>query len=612
MLNQVAAVNGSFVTRPIPKELKRKPVIEELNQPLDKVQIIFDASFALANCESPREVIEQLLSLVISHFANKNCIIARFEPVSDILYFERIVANGQLHPSFYTPFAKHQGLTSHIIRKQLPLLVANMQKSRFTVDPQLAQLIGPVQSWLGVPLVVQHNNQTIVYGAVVIWSQEPTAFSSQDADLLAALAHLASKAFHSAQMYEANQRHLAEMTMLKRVASALTADMGLEDIVVDVLNHVTATMDVERGVLLLVEPNNNALVMQATFPPGTMPPGFRYLSLKSTLVGRSVTTGCPVTAVQTGQRTIDFNAKSLLSVPLTLDGLAIGALVVINKKNGFFSEADVDLLTTVNAFVSAAFKHFQLQANVLAERDRVLEAEETARKTLARNLHDGPIQQAASLHMQLDFCRALLERKPEMLSDELFRAQSMAQAMVHQMRTTLFEMHPLILKTEGLVPALEMFLERRQADLIGDHRPNLHLQVVGQTGKSAISRLDSDVESAIFAIVQETVNNAIKHAQAKQLVVNIEETEHSIHVKIIDDGQGFDVNEVLKEYHRGSSIGMISIREQAELLGGDLQITSKPGLGTKVELFIPKTKKERLRQRGRTGNLTLPPNFHHF
>ena len=175
---------------------------------------------------------------------------------------------------------------------------------------------------------------------------------------------------------------------------------------------------------------------------------------------------------------------------------------------------------------------------------------------------------------------------------------------MRQMRTAIFELRPLILETEGLEAALKTFLERRQDDSEVQAQLVFRVDSPHPTGK--LSRFDSKVETSVFAIIQEAVNNAIKHAQAKNITVHLREAERGIHVTIADNGKGFDIDNVMSNYAQRTSLGMQNIKERTELLGGDLHLTSNVGAGTQIRVFIPRTEADRKRKRGVTGRLQLP------
>ncbi|HXV98178.1 MAG TPA: ATP-binding protein, partial [Anaerolineae bacterium] len=145
---------------------------------------------------------------------------------------------------------------------------------------------------------------------------------------------------------------------------------------------------------------------------------------------------------------------------------------------------------------------------------------------------------------------------------------------------------------------------RRQNDITGE-TPKLILKIETDNPNGDISRQDGKVEAAIFAIVQETVNNAIKHAQAQHIVVQLTETPTAVYTVIKDDGQGFDVNQTMSNYEQRGSLGMLNLRERTQLVGGELSIRSTPGNGTRITIQVPKEHAERLKKRNTTGTLSL-------
>lgn len=206
--------------------------------------------------------------------------------------------------------------------------------------------------------------------------------------------------------------------------------------------------------------------------------------------------------------------------------------------------------------------------------------------------------------MRLDYCLRLLEEKPEELRTEIPQALQMSERAVHQMRTTIFELRPLVLETEGLEAALDTFIKRLKQDLADQPAPQLRLSIEVDNPQGHLTRQDAKVEAAIFSIIQEAVNNALKHAEASQIGVQLKETNTALYVSIADDGRGFDVDKVTNNYGQRGSLGLVNIKERAELIGGDQVIRSIPGRGTRVRIFIPKSTLARQKQRTQSGILS--------
>lgn len=283
----------------------------------------------------------------------------------------------------------------------------------------------------------------------------------------------------------------------------------------------------------------------------------------------------------------DQPIRSWLSVPIvdpTHNHSAHGAIVVWSDQPNAFTDHQLELLSTLGTQAAIDLKNAHLQS-VLEERDRVMEAEEQIRKDLARDLHDGPLQLVSALIMRLDICRKTLKKEKALPPEQIDYLQEVAERAVHQMRTMLFALRPIVLETQGLVAALRVLLERRQKTV---EKTTLNLDIETDRPDGEISRQQVKTEAAIYAIVQEAVNNALKHAQARTITVQVKETSAEICATVIDDGRGFDVDRVLQGYEQRDSLGLINIKERADLVGGVLAIESRPGQGTRIVICVPK------------------------
>jgi signal transduction histidine kinase len=142
----------------------------------------------------------------------------------------------------------------------------------------------------------------------------------------------------------------------------------------------------------------------------------------------------------------------------------------------------------------------------------------------------------------------------------------------------LFELRPVILETHGLIPALEAYSSR-----LGEtERFEVHLDV-----DKEMPRLRRQAEAAIFAVVQEAIGNAKKHTEARNMWIEVRRERDKLRVSVRDDGQGFEVDRTLAAAEDRGSLGMIHMRESAELLQGTLALQSAVGRGTIVSLLIP-------------------------
>jgi signal transduction histidine kinase len=389
------------------------------------------------------------------------------------------------------------------------------------------------------------------------------------------------------------EKRVEELALLNEMSTSLSSTLDLDEVLTLIMERINAVLKVEAGSLLLVDNETGELVFQIALgekAEGVKP--FR-LQMGQGIAGHVARSGEPlmISDAQKDRRhykapdvATDFLTRSILCVPMIFKGKIIGVIEIMNKLEGDFTESDLTLLNSIATYAAIAIENARLHQSVLAERDRVVVAQEEVQKELARDLHDGPTQLVAGMLMKLDFVEKALTRDPSLVEEEIAQLIDLGQRASHQMRTLLFRLRPLILETQGLVPALETFLMRRQEEEAGI---TFHLEVRTEREDDQLIRRDLKDEAAIFAIVQEAVRNALKHAQADNIWVRLAEQAGELMVMVQDDGVGFDTAAVESDYEQRGSLGMVNIRERAELVGGRLTLRSAPGHGTEVMIHVP-------------------------
>jgi signal transduction histidine kinase len=389
------------------------------------------------------------------------------------------------------------------------------------------------------------------------------------------------------------ERRVEELAILNEMSTSLSSTLDLDKVLTLIMERINAVLKVEAGSLLLIDDETGELVFQIALgekAEGVKP--FR-LQMGQGIAGHVAQSGEPlmISDAQKDRRhfrevdvTTDFLTRAMLCVPMIFKGKVIGVIEIMNKLEGDFTESDLTLLSSIATYAAIAIENARLHQSVLAERDRVVVAQEEVQKKLARDLHDGPTQLVAGMLMRLDFIQKALTRDPSLAEKEISQVIDLGQRASHQMRTLLFKLRPLILETQGLVPALETFLTRQQKE---EADTTLHLEVRTERGDDHLTRRDPKDEAAIFAIVQEAVRNALKHAQADNIWVRLAEQAGELMVIVQDDGVGFDTAAVENDYEQRGSLGMVNIRERAELVGGHLTLRSAPGQGTEVMIRVP-------------------------
>ncbi|OQY48290.1 MAG: hypothetical protein B6242_02725 [Anaerolineaceae bacterium 4572_78] len=209
----------------------------------------------------------------------------------------------------------------------------------------------------------------------------------------------------------------------------------------------------------------------------------------------------------------------------------------------------------------------------------VTNSQEDERKRIARDLHDGTLQTLIAIGQRIALVRDALDEQPVAKSQEqLTEVRGMVTESVNELRRFSRDLRPLVLEDLGLVPALFYLIGRLQqkADISAD------LEVEGE----AIG-LHQNLEIAIFRIVQEALNNILKHAQASQVIVTARFLPRQTILEIRDNGKGFVVPQDASELAHSGSFGLMGLEERAQLFGGDISIQSARDEGTIVRVILP-------------------------
>jgi len=274
-------------------------------------------------------------------------------------------------------------------------------------------------------------------------------------------------------------------------------------------------------------------------------------------------------------------ASACLCLPLQANGRLSGALCLLRPALAGLSESDVAFFRALAGQVSVALHNADLYAEVRTGRERLqalsrrlVEAQEAERRHIARELHDEAAQALTSLKLGL----GLLERHlgdPQASRARLRQLKDLADGISLSLHRLAADLRPASLDHAGLVPALRQYA----GAVASEHALEVHFDVVGLDGE----RLPAEVESAVFRIVQEALANAIRHARATRVGVGLERHDGRLLAFVQDDGVGFDPTQAANS----GRLGLVGMRERAEMLGGSLTIDTAPGEGTTVALEVP-------------------------
>ena len=273
--------------------------------------------------------------------------------------------------------------------------------------------------------------------------------------------------------------------------------------------------------------------------------------------------------------------RSVACLPLVIGLKIYGVLLFGHRRPQYFTGERLEILETVAQQAVIALQNARLYRELEEEKERIMEIQEEARKKLARDLHDGPTQSVAAIAMRINFARRLMERDPQATAEELYKIEELARRTTKEIRQMLFTLRPLILETKGLVAAMKQ-LAAKIADAHGQ-------QVIVDAAPDVAQGLGLNKQTMVFMIAEEALTNARKHAQARHVWVRMARRNDLFLMEVEDDGVGFNLGAIDSGYANLGSLGLVNMRERAELINGLLDIASEPGQGTVVSLQVPIT-----------------------
>lgn len=263
---------------------------------------------------------------------------------------------------------------------------------------------------------------------------------------------------------------------------------------------------------------------------------------------------------------LQFPGGNIVSIPLLYDGVTLG---VFNAYYAFTSPpniADLSLFSSIAELTALTIKNAR---DFAAAQDRAALEE---RRRLARELHDSVSQQLYGITLGVQSARHFIETDPPYATESLDYALSLARACQADMRALLFVLHPEALESVGLAEALT-----HHATAIGNRHSlaiELHLRPE--------PTLPLDAKEALYRIAQEALYNVVKHARARKVALRLRLTSAHVVLEIEDDGAGFNPGAAFPGH-----LGLRSMRERAQRLGGLVEIQSVPARGTLVRVSLP-------------------------
>ena len=466
---------------------------------------------------------------------------------------------------------------------------------------------------LSVPVLAKDQ----VVGVIHVASSQPEAFDSRHEAVLTAVGQHVGLAIEKARLLEGEraQRQIAET--LRQVSQTLSASLDLDTVLHTLLEQLGQVLVVDAGLILLCEGDYLRVAAVRGRPELGME---RLLGYRLPLSGnrdfwqvireKRVLTFCQpgrTPPFANGFRPIE-EVDWCLVVPLLQGDEVIGLLALEQLDHCYDEEEEPQIamafanhavvaienarlyaeIKALNEELEARVEHRTQELNKAREAlarqaeqlrhllNKTIRIQEEERDRIAQDIHDGVSQLIMGALYEIQAARVCLPAHPKVAEEKLRNAQEILKQVKTEMRRIIYDLHPAVLSDSGLVPAVEAYVRNYQA----------HTGIrCTLTISGSPYRLSPEQERAAYRIVQEALHNVARHANADQVWMMLLFAPEALYVTVEDNGCGFDKAQVL--HTSPHHLGLISMQERAQAVGGRLEIQSQPGSGTRIMAWIP-------------------------
>ncbi len=395
------------------------------------------------------------------------------------------------------------------------------------------------------------------------------------------------------QFEETLHQRNQELAVLNRASQHFISSLDLHQVLNAVLEEVSSLFDAVNAAVWLEDAATGELVCWRAIGAGSSSLQGWRIPAGAGLVGCAFTTAQTILVAdaQADPRYIRFVndpsnliLRSVLSVPFVAQGKAFGVLQLTDSVPGRFVDGDVGLMEALSGIAAIATENALLFRAVNVQRGqlralagRLAEVQEQEQQQLARELHDQIGQTLTVINLSLDLIgQKIPPDAPAEVSRHLRDARNLVGQVIRQVRTVLAELRPPVLDDYGLLAALQWYGQQFA------QRSGIEVEV---TDCGVEMRCSPNVETALFRITQEALNNVAKHAMASKVEMSLRCEDGRVRLVIVDNGKGFNVGRI-RQSSDEPHWGFLTMQERALGVGGTLTVTSQPDAGTTVVVEV--------------------------
>jgi len=442
----------------------------------------------------------------------------------------------------------------------------------------------PMHSFLGVPIAVRGE----IYGNLYMTEKQGAEeFDQRDEEAAITLAGWAGIAIENARLYTSLSEREAETEQALRraetsvdIARTIGGETDVERVLDLIVKRARALVDA-RALLVLLKRNDHLFVAARA---GDVSDEVRDLEVPlddsifgaamEDRVSQRLERNSPPSKARLRER---LGAEAALVVPLLFRGRAVGTLVALDREAGGGVEFDQEDLRLLQSFAASAATAVATAQTVESDRLRQqVESAEKERERWARELHDDALQGLAAIRINL---ATALQGKGEDRTERIEQAAEETlerlEGQINDLNRLINDLRPAALERLGLAGALQALAEESSA------RSGIEVAAKIEIGATGEEDAGGDEERIVYRLVQEALTNVVKHARASHVDVSATEAEGEIRIVVRDDGEGFDAGAA------AGGRGLTGMRERIELFGGNIEVSSKLGVGTEIAASVP-------------------------